>query len=494
MLNFNRKLNLIVVLFLLFLPIFESSAFSTTVSSSTSSLTPAIEGTTQGQQVIDYFRQVFNYDWKLGEEYDFAEDGIGEPQSSVIYGSNYDPQASEQISGTMKITPILSPDNSESQILSLINSATKSLDIEQMYIYDDLTDIVNAIISAYERGVTVRVILDDANNEDSKATADLLTINGITVKICTGTVPMYFDTQHNKGVIVDGTKVLISSINWSPTSFRENREAGLIIESVAVAAYYQELFDHDWSVCELYDSSVHLQTQSLILPETIKNNQPSASLAYINQFSTVQTFEGEMIVTCMASPDNCYSVVANLLRNARYTIYLSVYTLSSPYLIEILRDRIANGVKVKLLLEKYQVSSYERDYNRDALYRLTVQGVKSKENPSEKLKAEGLWASQDFTYQHCKYCIIDNKTLILSSGNWARSSCPKPQDDGDVDGNRDWWIAIYGSNPGEIEETLPFSIPFLNLSSWFLIIGIVSAIMVIVSAKKITWKRSMTIN
>ncbi|MHA1844127.1 MAG: phospholipase D-like domain-containing protein [Promethearchaeota archaeon] len=494
MLNFNRKINLKIALFLLFLPIFNVSAFSTMNLNSSSSLTSAIEGTTQGQEVVDYFRKVFNYDWNLGEEYNFAEDGIGETQSSVIYGSNYDPQPSEQISGTMKITPILSPDNSESQILSLINSATKSLDIEQMYIYDDLTDILNAIVSAYERGITVRVILDDANNEDSKATADLLTNNGISVKICTGRVPMYFDTQHNKGVIVDGNKVLISSINWSPTSFRENREAGLIIESEAVAAYYQELFNNDWSVCETYDSSVHLQTQSLILPEEIKDNQPSASLTYINQFSMVQNFEGEMVLICMASPDNCYSVVANLLRNARSTIYLSVYTLSSPYLIEILQDRIANGVKVKLLLEKYQVSSYERDYNRDAMYRLTIQGVKSKGNPSQKLKAEGLWASQDFTYQHCKYCIIDNKTLILSSGNWGRSSCPKPQDDGDVDGNRDWWIAIYGANPGEIEEPLSFSIPFLNLSLWFLIIGIASVIMVIITAKKITWKRKTSTN
>jgi cardiolipin synthase len=52
---------------------------------------------------------------------------------------------------------------------------------------------------------------------------------------------------HNKGVIVDGDRVLISSINWNDNSPSFNREAGVILEHPGVAGYYTEAFVQDWS-------------------------------------------------------------------------------------------------------------------------------------------------------------------------------------------------------------------------------------------------------
>ncbi|MBD3188200.1 hypothetical protein GF325_15300 [Candidatus Bathyarchaeota archaeon] len=143
---------------------------------------------------------------------------------------------------------------------------------------------------------------------------------------------------------------------------------------------------------------------------------------------------GQVSVTCLASPDNCFDVVNGILAGAQESIYISVYTLSSGYLLDTIHERMSSGVDVRLLLEYWQVSHYERSYNRYAMNNLTVLGT-----------AQGLWASLGFDFQHCKYAIIDNETLIISSGNWARSSCPKPQDDGDVDGNRDWWFVVHGN-------------------------------------------------
>jgi hypothetical protein len=56
--------------------------------------------------------------------------------------------------------------------------------------------------------------------------------------------------MHNKGVIVDRRKVLISSINWNEYSPTNNREAGLIIENEDVAEFYTGVFRYDW-----YDGS-----------------------------------------------------------------------------------------------------------------------------------------------------------------------------------------------------------------------------------------------
>ncbi|MHA1744490.1 MAG: phospholipase D-like domain-containing protein [Promethearchaeota archaeon] len=424
-------------------------------------ISPITAGTNDGQQVIDYFRTVFESDWSRGLWYDQVEDDIGFPQSREIYGSGYTPFPSQSLSDDMVITPILSPDNAEEKIIELINSANTSLHIEQMYIYPELVDIVDSIIAASSRGVNCRVIVGDGNDA-SNETAFQFTQNGIDVKVCDGTVPMYFD-QHNKGVIVDNETILISSINWSPTSLRDNREAGLIIQNAQVGNYYQMLFNHDWDVCDNYTST---ESFKAIIPITAQNGNilesstfsldelPSAS-DYTPEFTDAPVFSGNMTVQLMASPDNCFNDVATILESAQTTIDISVYTLSSPYLLDILAAKLAEGVELRLLLERYQVGSYERAYNRNAMYNLTVLGIPLLTTPATNDTASGRWADNAFTFQHNKYAIIDNQTLILSSGNWGRSSCPKPQPDGDVDGNRDWWFAIYGKDPTDLPTTDP---------------------------------------
>ncbi|HEX3001298.1 MAG TPA: phospholipase D-like domain-containing protein [Methanoregula sp.] len=52
---------------------------------------------------------------------------------------------------------------------------------------------------------------------------------------------------HNKGVIVDNRKVLVSSINWNSNSPNFNREAGVIIDHPGVAEYFTSVFEDDWN-------------------------------------------------------------------------------------------------------------------------------------------------------------------------------------------------------------------------------------------------------
>lgn|GEM_PF-3933993 len=49
-------------------------------------------------------------------------------------------------------------------------------------------------------------------------------------------------TLHNKGLVVDSERVLVSSINWSLNSPANNREAGLILDHPAIAQYYTDVF------------------------------------------------------------------------------------------------------------------------------------------------------------------------------------------------------------------------------------------------------------
>ena len=53
-----------------------------------------------------------------------------------------------------------------------------------------------------------------------------------------------FRTQrniHNKGIVVDGETVLVSSANWSGDGVLRNRDAGLIIQDKEIAGYYQNV-------------------------------------------------------------------------------------------------------------------------------------------------------------------------------------------------------------------------------------------------------------
>ncbi|BDZ50052.1 hypothetical protein GCM10025867_22930 [Frondihabitans sucicola] len=52
---------------------------------------------------------------------------------------------------------------------------------------------------------------------------------------------------HNKGLVVDGARVLVSSQNWSTAGVLSNRDAGVILDSVTAASYFDTLFEHDWA-------------------------------------------------------------------------------------------------------------------------------------------------------------------------------------------------------------------------------------------------------
>jgi hypothetical protein len=105
--------------------------------------------------------------------------------------------------------------------------------------------IIDAIIAAKDRGVTVRVITEEGSKPDVEIVAEDFHEHGIPVVYQD---ERWFSAQHNKGIIVDGRMVLISSINYSDGSISENREAGVIIENEDVAQWYLDVYDFDWSI------------------------------------------------------------------------------------------------------------------------------------------------------------------------------------------------------------------------------------------------------
>lgn len=199
--------------------------------------------------VIDYFSDTFMHDLTLDNVEPYVPNIADEEEFSdnISTGSYPAPFTSQTFSGSMSIQCVLSPDNDIPTIKALIDSATSTVRVQQMYSKLDWDGAPNqfndAIIAAAARGVDCQVILDNRSS-GMQEVANLLMANGVDVRFSNQD---YFEWTHNKGVIVDGQKVLVSSINWSYESTHENREAGVIITHSGVANYFTQIFNWDWN-------------------------------------------------------------------------------------------------------------------------------------------------------------------------------------------------------------------------------------------------------
>lgn len=156
----------------------------------------------------------------------------------------------------IKVLPVLSPDNYMDIVPDFLRSAKKSIYIEQQYIRStqkQITKLLDAIGDAMaENAVDVKIVLgkifDRKDIPKEKANLDNMKKNyGLKL----GPNIRFIDTSrfvhcHNKLIVVDDKKVLISSQNWSDSAVSKNREAGVLIDHARLAKYYSGIFSSDW--------------------------------------------------------------------------------------------------------------------------------------------------------------------------------------------------------------------------------------------------------
>lgn len=204
-----------------------------------------------------YFSTVYQTD-STGPSVIPIKGSAGDPET-VPAGKHAVEFTPERFSGAT-VRPVISPDTS-SEIIDLIQTARTSIEIEQAYITNEtpltLNPYLAAAVNASRRGVHVRVLLDSywyniEDEKDNDEMAALISSIGTTEQIplegrCADLAAGNLEKIHNKGVIVDGQRVLVSSINWNSNSPNFNREAGVIIDHTGVAQYFLTVFEDDWN-------------------------------------------------------------------------------------------------------------------------------------------------------------------------------------------------------------------------------------------------------
>src|SRR5262249_39370029 len=131
---------------------------------------------------------------------------------------------------------VLSPVNSRSDFVALINKAQSSLKIEAEEMQD--TGVEQAIVNAKARGVSVQVILPTGDTSNNA---------GITT-LKNGGVSVYEDStyyMHAKLIIADGTEAFVGSENISTNSLDDNRELGILISKASVITMLANTFSTD---------------------------------------------------------------------------------------------------------------------------------------------------------------------------------------------------------------------------------------------------------
>ena len=120
-----------------------------------------------------------------------------------------------------------------------LRRARKSVDICVFTVSDDR--ITSEIISAHQRGVTVRLITDNDKELDVGSDVDRLRTAGIPVA-----VDMTAAHMHHKYALIDGEWLLNGSFNWTRSASEKNEENLVSSNDPDLLRHFQYCFDTLW--------------------------------------------------------------------------------------------------------------------------------------------------------------------------------------------------------------------------------------------------------
>lgn len=136
------------------------------------------------------------------------------------------------------------PDDGMQPVLDLIAAAQSSIRCK-IYLFT-AAEIQDALIRAANRGVDVRVIIEQNPTDGGAAnqtTFNRLQAGGVSVRWAPAA---RYRLTHEKSLVVDDRRALIGTFNFTASSFRSNREYGLLLTEPALVEEIAAVFDRDW--------------------------------------------------------------------------------------------------------------------------------------------------------------------------------------------------------------------------------------------------------
>lgn len=207
-----------------------------------------------------YMKQIFDNDYSM-KYYDvrtlddFIKENNVKPEDPGLMKYTAPSHSKTFASYTAKVTPMVSYDTSLDAEMYYMANAKYRLYTEQQSLSSSYYEIDGSLLTtdgplkslvdaSKKEGMDVRFILSTGVSSDDKKDANEIIglINSNTmVKSATMDKPYL----HNKGLICDDVTI-VTSVNWTPTSFEKNRESGVIIHSKEVSDYFAAAYERDF--------------------------------------------------------------------------------------------------------------------------------------------------------------------------------------------------------------------------------------------------------
>jgi phosphatidylserine/phosphatidylglycerophosphate/cardiolipin synthase-like enzyme len=133
-----------------------------------------------------------------------------------------------------KVQVFFSPNGGGTAAITNALSNAKKTILVQAYSFTS-APIAKALVDAHRRGVKIQVILDKSQRTEKYSSADF---------VHNASIPTFIDDKHaiahNKLMVIDGTKVVTGSFNFTKAAEEKNAENLLIIEDPVLAAKYSD--------------------------------------------------------------------------------------------------------------------------------------------------------------------------------------------------------------------------------------------------------------
>ena len=273
-------------------------------------------------------------------------------------------------------------------ILGLIDSAQTCLDVFEFELLrsGSAYDVQTKIIEAAQRGVHVRVLLDD-EVESNESAARRLRSFGVNAR-----VDDHHTRTHLKIIAADGATLMIGSTNLSGSSIDRNHETNVLVRDTEAVNFLMDYLDALW-----------------VDPGFRPENK-------------IATHDGPVVPWL----DGGYALLA-MPAIASATVSIDVITygmnLDPRYpdgpvaqLANALGDAVSRGIPVRVLLEQSNWNDILNEINTEA---------------AEQLRAKGIWVRfDDFrTTTHAKLLITDSQAMV-GTNNWSYSGVARDHEAG----------------------------------------------------------------
>jgi phosphatidylserine/phosphatidylglycerophosphate/cardiolipin synthase-like enzyme len=262
---------------------------------------------------------------------------------------------------------VIQPDEGVEPVRELFASAQKSLQIKQFTLTEP--SLLDELLRAHARGVSVQVMLNPHRSSGDRANDETFErLQKAEVRV-EWTNPQ-FAVTHEKSVVVDGQRALVSTFNLAEKYFTETRDYGIVTDDRLHVNEIVRCFEADWH-------------RKPFAPDH------ESGLAW--------------------SATNSRALMAQLIDDARHRLDVQHPKYVDATILDRLAEASDRGVHVRILCGgKHGISSWDIPDTFSSLRILKRFGVKVRRQKHPKL--------------HAKLIVVDEHQALVGSMNIDRSA------------------------------------------------------------------------